>query len=176
MDRRQQKTRKAIFTAFCRLLEERKYNKITVQDIIDAADVGRSTFYAHFETKDSLLDAMCNEIFHHIFENDPCPYNGKDNDLLGVLTHTLWHIQNDKKDLMGVLLSDSGDLFLNYFKMHLEKIFNGFCENLNPQVPKEFFLHHLCSGFAETVKWWLKEGTKTPPERVAEYFVKIYSL
>ena len=55
MDRRQRKTREAIFNAFTRLLEKHAYNQITVQDIIDDADVGRATFYTHFETKEYLL-------------------------------------------------------------------------------------------------------------------------
>lgn len=55
MDRRIRKTREALYSAFISLIVERGYDAISVQDIIDAADVGRTTFYAHFKSKDELL-------------------------------------------------------------------------------------------------------------------------
>ena len=61
MDRRQKKTREAIFNAFCELLSKKRYEQITVGEIIERADVGRATFYAHFETKDFLLKELCAE-------------------------------------------------------------------------------------------------------------------
>ena len=59
MDRRQRKTREAIFAAFIALLSKKDFSQITVGEIIDKADVGRATFYSHFETKDFLLVKSC---------------------------------------------------------------------------------------------------------------------
>jgi len=54
-DRRVQRTRRLLHKALMSLILEKKYESITVQEILDSADVGRSTFYMHFHDKDELL-------------------------------------------------------------------------------------------------------------------------
>lgn len=54
-DRRVRRTKQHLHTALMSLIAEKGYDKITVQNLTDRADVGRSTFYAHYETKDDLL-------------------------------------------------------------------------------------------------------------------------
>ena len=173
MDRRQRKTREAIFRAFRTLLERKRYDHITVRDILEEADIGRSTFYAHFETKDMLLKAMCGEIFNHVFENDPCPWVGRDADLQGKLAHILWHIRDGKRDLVGVLRSDSSELFMTYFKEQLYTTFERYIADFKSPVPRDYLLHHLVSGFAETVKWWIAGDMVTTPEETARYFLAV---
>jgi AcrR family transcriptional regulator len=54
-DRRVRRTRRNLAEALTDLILERGYEVITVQDILDRADIGRSTFYAHFRDKEALL-------------------------------------------------------------------------------------------------------------------------
>lgn len=54
-DRRVRRTRKLVHDAFLELVLEKGYEKTTIQDILDRADVGRSTFYSHFQDKEALL-------------------------------------------------------------------------------------------------------------------------
>jgi AcrR family transcriptional regulator len=56
-DRRVRRTRRMLVEALLALILEKGYAKITVQDILDRADVGRSTFYAHFRDREALLVA-----------------------------------------------------------------------------------------------------------------------
>jgi AcrR family transcriptional regulator len=56
LDRRSQRTRAAVVAAFRELVfEQRRYDQIRTRDIIDRANVGRSTFYEHYRNKDEVL-------------------------------------------------------------------------------------------------------------------------
>ncbi len=54
-DRRVRRTRRTLHDALLALVLEKGYEQITVQDILDRADIGRSTFYTHYRDKDALL-------------------------------------------------------------------------------------------------------------------------
>jgi AcrR family transcriptional regulator len=65
-DRRVQKTRKLLQDALIELVAQMGYEAVTIQEILDQANVGRSTFYAHFQDKDQLLHSILehlNELF-----------------------------------------------------------------------------------------------------------------
>jgi AcrR family transcriptional regulator len=49
------RSRDLLFQALIALILEKGYDRITVQEIIDRADVGRTTFYSHYRSKDELL-------------------------------------------------------------------------------------------------------------------------
>ena len=55
VDRRVQKTRQLLSDALVSLVLEKGYDEVSIQDIIDRANVGRSTFYSHYENKEQLL-------------------------------------------------------------------------------------------------------------------------
>ena len=61
-DRRVRRTRRLLQEAMVALVVERPYERITVQDVLDRADVGRSTFYAHFRDKDALFESCFDDL------------------------------------------------------------------------------------------------------------------
>ncbi len=179
MDRRQKKTRDAIFTAFATLLSKKNYHQISVQDIIDEADIGRTTFYAHFETKDYLLKAMCEELFGHIVGtamHGHYSYScGCETD--SVFLHLLRHLQENDLNILGLLSSENNELFMRYFKSNLKRlIMTQYAEKgllQNAALPQDYLVDHMSSAFVETVNWWLSHGMKESPETITEYYLAV---
>ena len=68
LDRRSQRTRKAVFDAFTRLIFSRRYGAIRTSDLIEEAGVGRSTFYEHFRNKDDVMVWAIDPIFAPLAE------------------------------------------------------------------------------------------------------------
>ena len=180
MDRRQRKTRQAIFNAFTNLLAEKDFNQITVGEIIDLADVGRATFYAHFETKDFLLKELCEELFCHLFDamnTAHCDHRHIFNCEApsSVFLHLINHLQKNDNQILTLLSCRNNELFLQYFKDSLIKLVSNnlqlFEAKRHPMLPDSFWINHITATFLETVRWWLKNGTKESAETITEYFL-----
>lgn len=179
MDRRQKKTRLAVYDAFTELLETRSYSSVTVQEIIDKANIGRSTFYSHFETKDELLKSLCTDIFDHVFseglEKEKTHDFSSNHEFRAAITHILYHLQDSRSYIKGILTGESGEIFNRYFKEYLQKIFANELKKRSVDVPEEYLLNHLVAGFAETVRWWMQKP-EYQPEEIADFFFQVMPI
>lgn len=182
MDRRQRKTREAIFNAFTDLLSKKDFNQITVGEIIDSADVGRATFYSHFETKDFLLKEFCEELFCHIFdveheEGHRHKHIFECDGSESVFLHLFQHLQKNDNNILMLLSSKNNELFLRYFRTNLENLIEShldlFDSQKNKNIPQSFWKNHIASTFVETIRWWLCNGMKENPEVITEYFFNV---
>lgn len=182
LDRRQQKTRAAIFAAFGGLLAEKNYSKITVQEIIDAANVGRTTFYAHFETKEDLLKALCEELFGHIVKSmEDCAHtHGLYSDRSApesVFCHLLQHLQQNDKNVTGLLSGESSEIFMRFFRDSLNELIRSRIvsrdRKTNEEIPQDFLVNHISGSFVEMALWWIKGGMKQTPEELDRYFCAV---
>ncbi len=179
MDRRQQKTRAAVFNAFTSLLAEKSYNNITVQNIIEAANVGRTTFYAHFETKDDLLKSLCQELFGHIIGSTMDSANTQGlyshaSAPKSVFCHLLHHLQKNDNNILGLLSCQSSEIFMRYFRDSLTELVQNQLAvheyKLNTDIPRDFLINHITSSFVEMVLWWIKGHMQQSPEELDRYF------
>ena len=179
MDRRQRKTREAIFKAFTELLSQKDFNSITVGEIIERADVGRATFYSHFETKDFLLKELCEELFCHLFDS----MNGEQNHRHifdcdapdSAFLHLFCHLQKNDNQILDLLSGENNEIFLRYFKTGLAELVKSQIETLKKEkhkdLPQDFLINHIVSTFVETVRWWAHGGCEQSSETITQYFL-----
>lgn len=183
MDRRQRKSREAIFHAFTELLEQRPFHQITVEQIIQRADVGRATFYAHFETKDTLLKELNRELFCHIFDATDgtshrhifaCETHA------APILHLFQHLSANEHQILRLLSSPSNELFRKSFKEELAILLRResfwLSSGKAQALPEDFWVHHAAATFVETVCWWLENGKKESPEQICEYYLKVLNI
>lgn len=179
MDRRIRKTREAIFSAFVELLSKKDIDKITVGEIIKKADVGRATFYSHFETKDYLIKELSEELFCHIFDTMNCENKNHkhifdcDAAESGFL-HLILHLQKNDNKILDLFSCQNNEMFLTYFKNNLQKLVasQSFLFELrkNEKLPDELWTKHIANVFVEIIRWWTDNKMRETPEEILEYF------
>lgn len=158
-------------------MAEEHYSQVTVAQIIERADIGRSTFYAHFETKDDLLKSMCTEMFDHIFEgvNDYCVTHQElqTADLQGKLAHLLYHLRDTHSGVCGKLIGEGEPYFTGYFQKQLKVLMDAEATLPATDAPSDLMSGMLVSAFCQAVAWWLEGGAREKPERIAGWFAAL---
>ena len=179
MDKMQQKTRRAIFSALATLLKRKDFEKITIQELIDEAEVGRSTFYSHFETKEELLRSICSDLLEHLVHSShDCSHTHglkkEDEHPLSVFCHSLQHLQEDDHSVLRLLACSSNRIFIGYFSKAVEEVVRSQLPvqeaAARRNIPSDYLVHHLTRGDLALVEWWLQENPDLSAQELDRYF------
>jgi AcrR family transcriptional regulator len=77
LDPRVRRTRDLLRSALCKLLKEKEFEKISIQDIADAASLNRATFYDHYDDKFALLECMVGARFNELLSKRCVRFDGQ---------------------------------------------------------------------------------------------------
>lgn len=180
-DRRIGRTRRLMQEALMTLIVEKGYESVTVQDILDRADVGRSTFYAHYRDKDELLLSGFDNL-RTLFEQQQQSLlavkhggNGAEfNMILELFRHTGQH----HKLYKAIAGKQSGEMILKYLHRYLYDMLivphAALMKNKkNPPVPVEITTHWIVSSLLSLMVWWLDNNMPYSAEKMDELFRKL---
>lgn len=157
-DRRVARTRKLLRDALLSLVLEKGYEAVTIQDIIDRANVGRSTFYDHFLDKEQLFLIGFDELQATMAQQYSAATVSRDahklHFSLGMFEHVLSH-QRLYRVLIG---KQSGTIAVQRLK---ELITDLVCDELEALVPssgttpiqREIVIQYIVSSFMGLVIW-----------------------
>jgi AcrR family transcriptional regulator len=175
IDRRVARTRAMLQKAHLALILERGYDAVTVEDICEAANVGRSTFYAHYAGKDDLklsgLEELRRELSAHDSEAELEANDGAGRRFgftLAMFEHARDHI-----DLYRALAGGRGGaMALGVIRQILADRFRA--ELANGQqpsgAPREFAVQFLVGAYVAVMTWWLDGGALAPPHEMDALF------
>ncbi|VAW31082.1 hypothetical protein MNBD_CHLOROFLEXI01-1200 [hydrothermal vent metagenome] len=177
VDRRIQRTRQLLQDALITLILEKGYDKITVQHIIDEANVGRSTFYAHYLDKDDLMAGsvgkLRGELHQHIVgDND----HEQDATIasLALFRHTQEQHHLYKAMIGGkgidIVVTVLNDALLDHAQAYFKQIEE---DEGQLSVPVPVAATFLASTLQTLLTWWLDNDMPYPPEKMNEMFMQL---
>jgi AcrR family transcriptional regulator len=177
-DRRKERTRQLLRDALLKLIPEKGYEAITLQDITDRANVARPTFYLHFKDKQDLLFSSLREIYDDLAQRqhvacDPLELLAEDRK--EGLDSDFQHVA-DNVDFYQTMLTDKGSMafmlmvleYLNTVVGH--EITQRLSEdNKTPRVPSDFISSFIAGAEIGVVNWWLKHNQmRYSPEQISQ--------
>jgi AcrR family transcriptional regulator len=176
VDERIRRTRARLGSALVALIHEKPFHDVTVQDVLDRASVGRSTFYLHFRDKNDLLLSQL-EVFLDMISTT---LSNRKEESLRVLpvTEMFSHIGGQNRIYRALAdagrLNDFFDLAQGYFARAIEQRLRDSrrCSHL-PRHELSARSHALGASLLSLLKWWVDRGAKEAPRSMDELFHRI---
>ena len=170
-DRRIERTRKLLQDALTAMMVEKGYEATTVQDIIDRANVGRSTFYAHFADKETLLTSRLEDLRDFLLERQRTA-SGRFGFSLPMLEHARGHLALYQsivgKERGGFVIQRIHRTIADLAMLDLKAI--GF---VRPSEQRDLAAQFVAGAFMSVLIWWLDRGAKLPPAEVDGIFRRL---
>src|SRR5437868_13011046 len=175
-DRRIRRTCERLGSALVALIQERPIDDVTVQDVLDRASVGRSTFYLHFRDKDDLLLSQLEKFLETM--STALSIQKEESHRVVPVAELFAHIGSQKK--LYRVLADSGrlndflDLAQGYFARGIERRLTESKRLLNlPQRELGPRASALAGSMLSLLQWWLDRGAKESPRAMDELFHRL---
>ena len=177
VDRRVARSKRRLKDALLELIEVRDYAAISVGDITERADVGRSTFYVHFTSKEDLLFDGFEQALVSLAEREPARGSRPGFQFSLPL---LRHIATQRRFALATLVHGADArirgrtlaIFANVVRHELARGSPrrpaGDARLLDAQV------HAVAGAFLGLVTWWLTDGSRVPAEAVDQVFQRYW--
>lgn len=182
-DLRVLRTKKMIITAFIELVEEKGYDKLTIQDIADRAMINRATFYAHFKDKQDLYEHIFDvalKTMIQVLDNVPLMEDNRVQvkGIEKILTTIYKQIQNNKPFFISMTQGSAIEVMREKLTSLLEEKYIDIFSKLritenDIEVPIDFIIEYMTSIFMTMVHWNIHSNTDFPPEHMARLTIKL---
>jgi AcrR family transcriptional regulator len=181
-DRRVQRTRELLQQALIELISERRYDSITIQEIVDRANVGRTTFYLHYSSKDELF-MNCHEAIVSEFRSGPLYLHPLSREELlspeapPGMSSAYRHLKDAWALLYPIFQGKDGPLILRRIRdasaQELEVNLRAAFAEADSAIPFDVLSNYLAGAQIALVHWWLEKRQPHTPETLAQTFHRL---
>ena len=181
MDRRIQRTRDVLHQALISLMIEKGYEVVTVQDIIDRANVGRSTFYAHYVGKQDLLRSGLTNLSKHLLLHQRAALAVKGSFRergFGFSRALFEHVDSHRKVYHAIVGRQSGTIVMSELRALLADLVRNDLKMLSPSerssdLPRNAVIQFVVGALMSVITWWLDEKSKLSPAEADAIFRRL---
>lgn len=180
-DRRIQRTEALLREALTSLIREKAYDSIAVKEILDRANVGRSTFYTHFRDKDELLSNTIHEILRSAgslqLSTSAKPYEWIIRFSLPILEYLQAHRHQQLRSGDGPIDARSRAILHGHLQNVLAELIDGDVERYfqgrrktAEHMPSDVLVHYVASTFVLVLNWWIDTDSLLTAREVNQLF------